>query len=199
MAEKEDNKTGPGSSKEEGALPQYGLADEILGRNSGREKDRPDEGSGSSGNGGEADTDAMKYVTFFLDLEEYGLPISQVQEINRVTEITRVPNSPEHVMGVMNLRGRIVPVIELKNRLNLGKAEIKKDSRIVVVEHGPKILGLLVDRVAQVLNISDLQIEDAPEEVIKIDENFIRGVAKMEDRMVILIELEKVVEKREAA
>lgn len=188
------------SSDNGSSLPSYGLAEEILGKASS--EDGPDETKDlrtKGGNGASADENLMKFVTFFLDKEEYGLPISQVQEINRVVEITRVPNCPEHVIGVINLRGKIVPVIELKSRLKIGATDVTKDSRIVVVEHGPKILGLMVDSVAQVLNIASEQIEDAPEEVVKVDENYIKGVGKIDDRMVILLELEKVVGKVEVS
>jgi len=172
-------------------LPAFGLAEDILGPDLKKEKESDIRGS--------KDDAQIKYVTFFLEGEEYALPISQVQEIKRVGEITRVPNAPEHVKGVMNLRGRIVPVIELKKRLQLGEALVDKDSRIVVVEHGPKVLGLMVDRVAQVLNIGSEQIDKAPEEVVQVDENYIRGVGKMDERMVILLDLDRIVGKEVGA
>ncbi|UCD84330.1 MAG: chemotaxis protein CheW [Deltaproteobacteria bacterium] len=185
------------SGEESSALPQYGLAEDILGTGPGEEESSASKGTPkpAGGNGESADEVLMKLVTFYLGKEEYALPISQVQEINRVVDITRVPNSPEHVMGVINLRGKIVPVIELKHRLKLGGTQVDKDSRIVVVEHGPRILGMMVDRVSQVLNISSSQIEDAPEEVVKLPEDFIRGVGKIEDRMIILLNLEQIVGK----
>jgi purine-binding chemotaxis protein CheW len=179
-------------------LPAYGLAEEVLGGLS-REGPGPEkENRGNALKPVRADRGAeekhwQKFVTFFLEKEEYGLPISRVQEINRVGEITRVPNAPAHVRGVINLRGKIVPVIELKSRLKLGKSEINKDSRVVVVEHGPKLLGFLVDRVSQVLNLSSDEIETAPEEVDQGHENYIQGVGKLPDRMIILLNFEKIV------
>lgn len=173
-------------------LPAYGLAEDVLQQNSEAEGDGPL----VSSHGEElADGRAMKLVTFMLDKEEYALGISEVQEIDRVADITRVPNSPDHVIGVINLRGKVLPVIDLKKRLHLGEARITKESRIVVVESGPKVLGLMVDSVAQVLNLNADQIESTPEEVVKVHENFTRGVGKMDERMVILLDLEKVVEK----
>ena len=184
--------------EESTSLPLYGLAEDILGadapKDNASEEDKKEERRTSGDRRGFDEENLIKLVTFFLKNEEYGLPISQVQEINRVTEITKVPNSPEHVKGVINLRGKIVPVIELNLRLNLGETEIDKNSRIVLVEHGPKVLGLMVDKVAQVLNISPDQIEDAPEEVLQISENFVKGIGKIDDRMIILLELEKVIE-----
>jgi purine-binding chemotaxis protein CheW len=194
MGKKEQGRAGEGTTP----LPSFGLAEDILG--SGFLNNKESAGgsvkSAASGKGGLQDEGLMKYVTFFLEEEEYALPISQVQEIKRIVEITRVPNAPEHVRGVMNLRGRIVPVIELKKRLSLGEAMIDNESRIVVVEQGIKVLGLMVDRVAQVLNMAAGQIEDAPEEVVQIQENYIKGVGKMDERMIILLDLEQIVGKQ---
>ena len=197
MGKKEQGKTKEvkGSGKER--LPSFGLAEDILGPDFFNEKQSTEgreKGSGN-GNGELQDEGLMKYVTFFLEEEEYALPIFQVQEIKRVGEITRVPNAPEHVRGVMNLRGRVVPVIELKKRLRLGEAMIDNDSRIVVVEQGSKVLGLMVDRVAQVLNMATRQIDEVPEEVIHVQENYIKGVGKMDERMIILLDLEQIIGK----
>ncbi len=178
-------------SGEAGVLPPFGLASDVLGE-SAPEKPAPKKAP-SGGNGGSAEGDVLKFVTFTLEREEYGLPIEQVREINRVVDITKVPNSPPHVLGVINLRGKILPVIELKQRLNLGRSEIGRESRIVVVENGRKSLGLLVDSVAQVLNISAEQIEEPPREIVSIDENYIQAVGKIDDRMIILLELDRVV------
>lgn len=184
--------SGEGSSD----LPQFGLAEDVLGAGSPREEASAEKVPKPAGGNGESAEEAlMKFVTFYLEKEEYALPISEVQEINRVIDITRVPNAPEHVMGVINLRGKIVPVIELKHRLKLGETQVDKDSRIVVVEYGSRILGMMVDRVSQVLNIASSQIEDTPEEVVKLPEEFVKGVAKIEDRMVILLNLEQIVGK----
>ncbi len=188
---REETPAGEGSS----SLPPAGLAEDVLGAFSREEKDAEEKKKNKpqKGNGQGGDEDLMKFVTFFLDQEEYALPISQVQDINRVGEITRVPNSPPHVRGVVNLRGKIVPVIELKKRLNLGDTSVDKESRIVVVEYGPKVMGLMVDRVAQVLNIASEQIDVAPEEIVKTGENYVKGVGKIDERIIILLDLEKVI------
>lgn len=179
------------------SLPSFGLAEDIMGPDFFNQvKIFQDTKTGSKGKDRVLHNDGMmKYVTFFLECEEYALPISQVQEIMRVGEITRVPNSPEHVRGVMNLRGRIIPVIELKKRLSLGEAVIDKNSRIVVVENGPKVMGLMVDKVAQVMNISVDQIDKAPDEVVQVQENYIKGVGKIDERMIILLDLEQIIVK----
>jgi len=200
MGEKNKKKTeeqGDVSGKEAlTTLPSFGLAEDVLGSGFSGEKVSREEGEirERGRNATFKETDQMKFVTFFLDGEEYALPISKVQEIKRVGEITRVPNSPSHVRGVMNLRGRIVPVIELKKKLRLSETTIDKDSRIVVVEQGPKVLGLMVDQVAQVLNIASEQIDNAPEEVMQSQETFIKGIGKINGRMIIILELEKVVD-----
>jgi purine-binding chemotaxis protein CheW len=146
--------------------------------------------------GGEAsdsEKGLVQLVTFHLDNEEYGLPIADVREINRVTEITTMPNSPEHVVGVVNLRGRTVPVIDLKRRLRLGTTSVGEESRVVVVEYGAKVLGLMVDRVAQVLRLPSEQIDAAPEQTGRLEESFTRGVGKMNDRMVIILDLGRII------
>lgn len=149
-------------------------------------------------NGGDGEVhgqvdELRQLVTFFLGGEEYALHIAEVQEINRVVEITRVPNAPEHVRGVINLRGRIIPVIELKRRLSLGETKLDGNSRIVVAEHGAKVLGLMVDKVSAVLTVRASQIEDAPDEVIREQRNYVKGVCKLEDRMLILLNLSEVI------
>ena len=137
----------------------------------------------------------QKFVTFYLDDEEYGLPIWQVQEINRVADITRLPNSPDYVSGVVNLRGKILPVIELKFRLQLGRTELDKHCRIVVVDYENKHMGLLVDKVSKVLSLEDEKIERAPEEIVKVEENFARGVAMDGESMIIILDIDKILTK----
>jgi len=132
-------------------------------------------------------------ATFFLEAEEYGVDVRLVQEIIRVSEITQVPRSPGFIKGVINLRGRIIPVVDLKRKLNLGDVEERaRQSRIVVVKVRERLVGLLVDGASQVLKVPVSIIEPAPEEVVEIDANFIRGVAKMDRRLIILMDLPKV-------
>jgi len=139
-------------------------------------------------------------VTFFLSSEEYGVDVRLVQEIIRVTEVTPVPRAPEAIKGVINLRGRIIPVVDLKRRLGLGEVEETRLTRIVVVKLRDRLVGLLVDGASQVLKVPVSVIEAAPEEVVEIDANYIRGVAKLEKRLIILVDLPKIlgVELREA-
>jgi purine-binding chemotaxis protein CheW len=128
-------------------------------------------------------------ATFFLDREEYGVDVRQVQEIRRLSEITTVPRAPEFIRGVINLRGRILPVLDLKRKLGLGEVEAGRATRIVVVRVGERLLGLLVDGASQVLKVPVSRIEPPPEEVLEKGGDYIRGVAKLEDRLIIVVDL----------
>lgn len=130
-------------------------------------------------------------ATFFLAGEEYGVEVRQVQEIRRVTEITSVPRAPEFIRGVINLRGRILPVLDLRRRLALGEVAMDRAARIVVVRIKERLLGLLVDGASQVLKVKVSQIEPPPEEVLQQGGDYIRGVAKLDDRLIILVDLER--------
>jgi purine-binding chemotaxis protein CheW len=130
-------------------------------------------------------------ATFFLGREEYGVDVKLVQEIIRVSEITQVPRAPEFIKGVINLRGRIIPVVDLKRKLRLGDVEVLRQSRIVVVKIKERLIGLLVDGASQVLKVPVSTIEAAPDEVTEIDATAIRGVAKLTGRLIILMDLNK--------
>jgi len=130
-------------------------------------------------------------ATFFLGREEYGVDVRLVQEIIRVSEITQVPRAPEFIKGVINLRGRIIPVVDLKRKLGLGDVEVARQSRIVVVKIKERLIGLLVDGASQVLKVPVSTIEAAPDEVTEIDTTAIRGVAKLTGRLIILMDLNK--------
>ena len=140
---------------------------------------------------GEAGTDQLQLVTFDVAGEEFAVDILAVREINRMMTLTRVPNSPPEVEGVINLRGKIIPVIDLRRRFGLTQSDHSQDSRIVVVEVNERIVGFIVDRVHEVLRIQKSIVEPAPEMVCSIDSDFIAGVGKLEDRLVILLDVAK--------
>jgi purine-binding chemotaxis protein CheW len=144
--------------------------------------------------------DTEHLATFVLDREEYGVDVRQVQEIRRVGEITAVPRAPEFVRGVINLRGRVLPVLDLKRKLGLGEVEVGRAARIVVVRTQGRMLGLLVDGASQVLKVPVSRVEAPPEEVVERGGDYIRAVAKLDDRLIILIDLERLLahELREA-
>ncbi len=131
-------------------------------------------------------------VTFYLADEEYALDVRVVQEIIRVTETTHVPRAPQFIRGVINLRGRIIPVVDLKRKLDLGEVTDSRLARIVVVKLRDRMIGLLVDGASQVLKIPVSAIDSAPEEILDVNISFIRGVAKMEQRLIILLDLYKI-------
>ncbi|HEX7336840.1 MAG TPA: chemotaxis protein CheW [Gemmatimonadales bacterium] len=133
----------------------------------------------------------LHLVTFALDREEFGIPIGQVREVTRVTEITRVPQARRHVRGVTNLRGRILAVVEIRSRMGLSPAEITPRSRVVVVGIHDRTLGILVDGVSQVVKLPVSTVAPAPEEVLSASADYITGVARWNSRLIILLDLEK--------
>jgi purine-binding chemotaxis protein CheW len=131
-------------------------------------------------------------ATIILGREEYGVEVRLVQEIIRVTPITRVPRTPGFIKGVINLRGRVIPVVDLKAKLGLGEVETgSKKARIVVANLDGRLFGLLVDAASQVQKIPGSAVEPVPEEVVEVDSNSLRGVAKLEGRLVILLDLKR--------
>jgi purine-binding chemotaxis protein CheW len=153
---------------------------------------------GDSGMVKEGERDSTKHggeqlqlVSFVLAGEEFAVDILAVREINRMMDLTRVPQSPPEVEGVINLRGKIIPVVDLRKRFAMPTAERTEHSRIVVVEINKRVLGFLVDRVNEVLRIGREIVEPAPRMACSIDSEFIAGVGKLEDRLLILLDLEK--------
>ncbi len=142
-------------------------------------------------------TEFLQFVSFNLGDEEYAIEILKVQEIIRMIEITRVPNSPEFINGVINLRGRVIPVLDLGKRIGLSEKEHSGDSRIIVVELQNKVIGFIVDKVNIVLRINQNIVEPTPELMNKIESEFISGIAKMEKNLLILLDLDKVISQPE--
>ncbi len=180
-------------------LPSSGLAEDIL-RDAEAQAPAPAEGSSRTHQftffaaperEAREQVEATEHlVTFFIGAEEYGVDVHLVQEIIRVPLVTAVPRAPAFVKGVVNLRGRIIPVIDFKAKLGLGPVDAtRRGARILVVRLKGRLLGLLVDGASQVFKVPVSLIEAAPEEVVEIDSSFIRGVAKLERRLVILVDL----------
>lgn len=141
---------------------------------------------------------AGKYLTFRLGAEEYGVEIHKVREIIGLMEITRVPRTPEYVRGVINLRGKVVPVMDLRQRFDMEAVEDTEQTCIVVVEittTGKAVMtGIVVDSVSEVLDIQESQIEETPSFGTNVDMDFINGIAKQKNQVKILIDIEKVVD-----
>ncbi|MCX7970655.1 MAG: chemotaxis protein CheW [Negativicutes bacterium] len=134
--------------------------------------------------------DELQLVVLRLSGEEYGLRITDVQEINRLQSVTKMPQMPYHVKGVINLRGRLIPIVDLAQRLGIGEASRDDDARIVVVESGDKskAIGYMVDGVSEVLRIRTGDIEGPPAGA-SVDSAYIDGVCKLEGRLIILLNI----------
>ncbi len=133
-----------------------------------------------------------KYLTFVLGEEEYGLEILKVREIIGVMEITSVPQTPEFIKGVINLRGKVIPVIDLRLKFSMEPAEYTEETCIIVVDIGKALMGILVDTVSEVLDIAVDQIEPPPSFGSKIQTEFILGMGKIKGKVKILLEIDKV-------
>jgi purine-binding chemotaxis protein CheW len=136
-------------------------------------------------------------VVFELANEHYGVEISAVESIIKMQTITVVPHAPDFVEGVTNLRGSVLPVIDLRKRFGLALQETNKSSRIVVVTIEGVKVGMIVDAVSEVLRIADEAIEPPPPMVTSVDTAFITGIAKVADRLVILLDLPRVLSMQE--
>jgi purine-binding chemotaxis protein CheW len=139
----------------------------------------------------------LQLVSFTIGKEEYGVDILKVHEIIRMITITKVPNSPEFVEGVINLRGRVIPVVDLRIRLGLEKKEYGKDTRVIVVEIGGKTIGFIVDSVSEVLRIPRSITEPPPQMAAGLNAEYITAIGKLEDRLLILLDLEKILVEQE--
>ena len=133
--------------------------------------------------------EALQLVTFRLAQEDFGIDIKKVQEINRMIDITKIPNAPAYVEGVVNLRGKIIPIVSLRTKLGLGEADRDKATRIMVVEIEGRILGFIVDSVSEVLRIQDPKIGAPPSITGSNDSAYIEGVINLADRILILLDL----------
>jgi purine-binding chemotaxis protein CheW len=135
----------------------------------------------------------VQLVVFKLGKEEYSVSILQVQEIKRITEITRVPHTPEYIKGVINLRGSVLPVIDLKKRLNLPQQVSTEDTRIIIVKVDELSVGMIVDAVSEVMTINQENI-DSPDVVAgSVAASYLSGVGKLENRLLILLNLEEII------
>jgi len=134
----------------------------------------------------------IQLVIFKLGEEEYGVDILNVQEIIKMVEFTKLPNLPSFIEGVINLRGKIIPVIDLKKRFNLASKKYTEDNRIVVIDVNNITVGMVVDAVSEVLRISCNTIEPTPTIISSIDTEYLKGVGKLEDRLLILLDIEKI-------
>ncbi len=139
----------------------------------------------------------LQLVTFRIGNEEFGFDIFKVKEINKMMDITQIPNSQSSVKGVVNLRGSVIPVVSLREKLNFSDKEYTNSTRIIVVEYQNKSIGFIVDEVNEVLRIDSSIIEKPPEMTTTVESAYINGVAKLENRLLILLDLDKILTKEE--
>ncbi len=141
--------------------------------------------------------DGTQFVTFYLDDEEYGVEILKVQEIIGLSPVTRVPNLPDFIKGVINLRGIVVPVIDLRIRFGLAGAEYTDRTCIIILKVDDKVFGIIVDTVSEVISISQQNIQPTPSFGSKIRTEFIKGMGKIGERLVILLDAERLLSDEE--
>lgn len=145
------------------------------------------------------DDQVLQYVTFRLDNETYGLNVMQIQEVLRYTDIAPVPGAPDYVLGIINLRGNVVTVIDTRRRFGLAEAEVTDATRIVVMESADQVMGILVDSVAEVVYLKSSEIETAPNVGNEESARFIQGVCNKDGELIILVEFDKMLSDNEWA
>ena len=138
-----------------------------------------------------AGDDVLQWVTYKLGDETYGINVMQVQEVLRYTEIAPVPGAPDYVLGIINLRGNVVTVIDTRSRFGLPPSEISDNSRIVIIESDEQVVGILVDSVAEVVYLKSSEIDSAPNVGTEESAKFIQGVSNRDGQLLILVDLNK--------
>lgn len=140
----------------------------------------------------------IQLVSFNLDKEEYGVDVLKVREIIRLPSITRVPNTPHYVEGVINLRGKVIPIMSMRRKFGLGEVDYDKSTRIMVMEVDGELMGFIVDAVSEVIRVSQNEIQPPPPVVTSgIDQECMAGVINQPERLLILLDLEKVTSNEE--
>lgn len=143
-------------------------------------------------NADEARGELIQLVSFSLDQEEYGVDVLKVREIIRMPVVTRVPNTPHYVDGVINLRGKVIPIINMRKKFGLMETENDKQTRIMVMDVDGELMGFTVDAVSEVIRISGSEIQPSPAVVASgIDQECIAGVINQAERLLVLLDLEK--------
>jgi purine-binding chemotaxis protein CheW len=140
-----------------------------------------------------------EYLTFRLGEEEYGIDILKVQEIRGYEQPTRIANAPSFIKGVTNLRGVIVPIVDLRLKFGLGAADYNAFTVVIILNVGHRVIGIVVDSVSDVLDLDPSSIRDAPEMSAVVDSSYILGLGTLQERMLILVDIEKLITAPELA
>ena len=136
-------------------------------------------------------TGSMQLVSFKLSDETYGIEITKIREIILVGQITRVPETPHYIKGLINLRSSVIPVIDLRSRFSLAENELTQDSRIMVLNVGRRTIGIIVDSVNEVLRVSQDQISPAPPTVASLGNQYMTGLVRLEEQLLILLDVDR--------
>jgi purine-binding chemotaxis protein CheW len=138
-----------------------------------------------------------QFLTFLLGAEQYGVEILKVQEIRGYSAVTPIPNTPAHIKGVINLRGTVVPVVDLRAKFSMETTEYNKFTVIIVLTVGEKVMGLVVDAVSDVLDIPAAEMRSAPDLGARVDTRFISGMATIGERMTVLLDIDRLLSEDE--
>ncbi|TCT13786.1 purine-binding chemotaxis protein CheW [Natranaerovirga pectinivora] len=141
----------------------------------------------------------IQQVVFRIDEEEYGIDIMKVFVIEKYQEVVKVPNTPEYIEGVINLRGEVLPIYSLRKKFNLNKRGIDDNTKVIVTYTNGMKIGFVVDSVQEILNINEENVEETPKIVSGINRQYIKSLAKVDKRMIILIDIDKIVSEEEQA
>lgn len=139
-------------------------------------------------------SEELQLVAFKIDQEEFAVNILLVKEIEKIIHITRVPKAPDAIKGVINLRGEVIPVIDLRRRLGLVNKEIEEQNKIVIIRVNDIAAGIIVDSVSEVVRLSNSQIEVSPNLISSVEQEYIDGIGKLNDRLLILLNIDKIID-----
>lgn len=142
-------------------------------------------------------TDGCQYLTFTLGEEHYGIDILRIQEIKGYTAITHIPNTPEFIKGVLNLRGTIVPIVDLRTKFGMERVDYTRFTVIVVVVVRGRVIGIVVDAVSDVLNIAKKELQPPPEFGARVDVSFLNGIGKCGEKLVALLDIDRLLSEAE--
>lgn len=146
-----------------------------------------------------ADAPVGEYLTFVLGDEEYGIEILKVQEIRGYDAVTKIANTPDFIKGVINLRGAIVPIVDLRVRFNLGRVEYNQFTVVIILNLSGRVVGIVVDGVSDVITLQASQVRPVPDLVATIDTKYLVGLGTVENRMLILVDIERLMTSQDMA
>ena len=146
---------------------------------------------------GVPDTRALEFLAFTLGDEEYGIDIQKVQELRGYAEVTRIANSPEYIKGVVNLRGIIVPIIDMRIKFNLGKPTYDQFTVVIILNVTGRVMGMVVDSVSDVITLTAEQVKPAPAMGAALDTDYLIGLGTVEQRMLILVDIDRLMSSAE--